>query len=152
MAFQPLRDIADRIININIHVVINTIIQRKEFKDYIIHLNTNDQLFDEGIDSLGVSLGEYSPFTKEAKKEKGLPFDRITLFDEGDFHQSWEVDATNLNADYFEIKADPIKEDGTNLFKEFGINVLGLTEENTSKLSNKLIEAIRIELLRILQG
>jgi len=101
----------------------------------IIRLNTEEQLFFKGVDSNNITLGDYTPFTVEIKKEKGQRFENITLRDTGDFYESFRVRATK---EYFEISADPIKED-TNLFIEFGIDILGLTDESTKKLKEVIL-------------
>jgi len=107
-----------------------------DLKKYIIKLNTIDQLFDDGIDSLGDSLGEYSPFTVELKKIKGQPTDRITLKDTGKFYKTFKIEVKN---DSFFINANPIKEDN-NLFDDFGNEIVGLTEENQIKVSKIILD------------
>jgi len=107
-----------------------------DLKKYIIKLNTIDQLFDDGIDSLGDSLGEYSPFTVELKKIKGQPTDRITLKDTGKFYKTFKIEVKN---DSFFINANPIKEDN-NLFDDFGDEIVGLTEENQIKVSKIILD------------
>lgn len=107
-----------------------------DLKKYIIKLNTIDQLFDDGIDSLGDSLGEYSPFTVELKKIKGQPTDRITLKDTGKFYKTFKIEIKN---DSFFINANPIKEDN-NLFDDFGNEIVGLTEENQIKVSKIILD------------
>ncbi len=107
-----------------------------DLKKYIIKLNTIDQLFDDGIDSLGDSLGEYSPFTVELKKIKGQPTDRITLKDTGKFYKTFKIEVKD---DSFFINANPIKED-TNLFDDFGSEIVGLTEENQKKISKTILD------------
>ena len=113
-----------------------------DLKKYIIKLNTIDQLFDEGIDSLGDSLGEYSISTIEGtssylgKKAKGQPTDRITLKDTGKFYKTFKIEVKN---DSFFINANPIKEDN-NLFDDFGDEIVGLTEENKIKVSKIILD------------
>ena len=113
-----------------------------DLKKYIIKLNTIDQLFDEGIDSLGDSLGEYSISTIEGtssylgKKAKGQPTDRITLKDTGKFYKTFKIEVKN---DSFFINANPIKEDN-NLFDDFGNEIVGLTEENQIKVSKIILD------------
>lgn len=149
MFFEPLKKLANNIIDTNVNRLINTLIEKRDFTELIIDLNTEKQLFNEGIDSLGVKLGEYSPFTKQLKQEKGLPIDRITLFDTGDFYKSFEIVITDLDDPFFLINANPIKDD-TNLFIEYGVDILGLTEQSTRILQNKLQREIKKELTRII--
>ena len=107
-----------------------------DLQNNIIKLNTIDQLFNEGVDSLGYSLGEYSPFTVELKKIKGHPTDRITLKDTGDFYRTFKVEVKD---DSFFINANPIKDD-SNLFDDFGSEIVGLTEENQIKVSKTILD------------
>lgn len=97
------------------------------FRKLIIDLN-QEQLYEYGIDSNGNSLGEYTPYTKQLKQEKGQRIDHITLKDTGDFYNSFQLIFNNSDGS-IQIIADGQKED-TNLFREFGIDILGLTEEN----------------------
>jgi hypothetical protein len=121
----------------------NTAIQQE-----ILDLNRLDQLYDKGIDSAGDSLGEYSPATIEGtanflgKKQKGQRYDHITLNDTGEFYGSFIF---RNKKDEFEIQADALK-DGTDLTESFGNEIVGLTEENKSKLSGWLIEPIQKEI------
>lgn len=108
-------------------------------KNRILMLNTIDQLYNRGVDALNESLGEYSPYTIEEKKKKGHRYANITLRDTGDFYRSFNIEVTLTE---IKITADPIKEDGTNLFEEFGQDVVGLTEENTNIVCQMILERI----------
>lgn len=106
-------------------------------KAKIIQLNTQNQLFDLGIDSTGKKLQSgsfsalannevYAAMTIAIKETKGQPTDRVTLKDKGDFYRSFNVRDT---ADGWEITAKTIKGDD-DLIKEWGPDILGLTDEN----------------------
>ncbi|MES2382471.1 MAG: hypothetical protein V4538_15595 [Bacteroidota bacterium] len=149
--------LAERLKSLKISGLLKVLASNKEFTDLIIELNTRKQLFDEGIDSTGRLLsdigGNYSPNTIEGtsqykgKKAKGLPYDHITLFDTGQFYQSFEV---FLRGTEFVISANTLK-DTTDLVSEWGANILGLTEKSLSILREKakdiLIPYIRKKLL-----
>lgn len=128
----------------------------EEITNLIIRLNTEgedtSQLYELGINSEGVELedigGFYSDVTIELKKEKGQRIDHVTLKDTGDFYMSEEVKATELG---FEFEADPIKDD-TNLFDEWGEEVLGLIPENLQIVIHKMINRYIEETLRIIYG
>ena len=60
-------------------------------KDEIIRLNTYDQLYNEGIDSEEISLGEYALFTQAEKISKGERYDHVTLKDTGAFYDSFII-------------------------------------------------------------
>lgn len=108
---------------------------------------TEEQLFKEGKDGLGVKLPAYSPKTVFIKKLKGQPFDRTTLKDEGIFHNSIKV---KLGKGGILIDSDPIKED-TDLIEVYGEEILFLAEENLTEFRNiylkdDLIDGIRAAL------
>lgn len=118
-------------------------------KDMIIQMNTEDQLEEHGIDSLGRSLGDYSPYTVELKKLAGQRFDHITLKDTGSFYDSWVV---TVMRDAIIINADDTSHYDKPLFQVWGEDVLGLTKENLeilqSVIADRYVEFIANELLR----
>jgi hypothetical protein len=117
-------------------------------KDMIIQMNTEDQLEEDGIDSLGRELGDYSPYTVEIKKMKGQRYDHITLKDTGAFYDSWVV---TVDRDGIDVDADDTSLYDRPLFKVWGEDVLGLTKENLailqSVIAERYIEFIMNELL-----
>ena len=152
--FELVRNKIKYLMQINTSVLIQKIIQEDEIlKAQIIDLNTENQLFEKGIDSLGRTLesigGNYSPYTIQIKLSKGHPTDRITLNDTGAFYNSFKVKAPQ-RAKYIEITANPYK-DGTNIIEEWGGAILGLTTENKEFLANeikiRLLDKIREYLL-----
>lgn len=98
-----------------------------DIKELIIELN-QEQLYNLGEDSEGKSLGTYAPTTVMIKQAQGVPTDRITLKDTGDFYSSFKVFYSN--GEIF-IDADGQKDD-TNLFDEYGEDILGLNDANMS--------------------
>jgi len=103
-------------------------------KDLIVEMNTQDQLYDKGINSQGQDLksigGDYSNVTKNIKSYFNQPYDRITLKDSGDFYRSFKVRVVN---DTIIISADTIK-DEDDLTQRWGTDILGLTQESQQKL------------------
>ncbi len=60
-------------------------------KEVIKQLQTQEQMY-QGRDSKGIDIKPaYADSTIKIKKKKGLPTDRVTLFDTGDFYNSLEV-------------------------------------------------------------
>lgn len=106
--------------------LIQSIILENEY--VITDMNSEDQLYEQGINRLGVNIMDYAPYsplTIEIKKEKGQPYNRVTLRDEGDFEQSFYVEADRQQ---FTIKAADWKTE--DLIQRYGRQILGLTEEN----------------------
>ena len=98
-----------------------------DIQELIIELN-QEQLYNLGEDSEGKSLGTYASTTVMIKQAQGVPTDRITLKDTGDFYSSFKVFYSN--GEIF-IDADGQKDD-TNLFDEYGEDILGLNDANMS--------------------
>lgn len=99
---------------------------------YIVDMNAEEQLFERGINRLGVEIMDYAPYspvTIEIKEAKGQPTNRVTLRDEGDFESSFFLEVGDKQ---FEIKASDFKTE--DLIKKYGRQILGLTDENIAIL------------------
>ena len=104
---------------------------------YIVDMNAEVQLNDQGVNNLGVEISDYEPYSEmtiEIKEAKGQPTDHVTLHDEGDFAASFFIQA---NDKMFEIKASDFKTE--ELIKKYGRQILGLTTENIEELIWKYI-------------
>jgi len=112
--------------------VFKLVLNNTEVKDMIIDLNTEKQLYEKGINSLGRSLGRYSEITIMIKKFEGKPFDRVTLKDTGDFYRTFKVE---VRKGEIVISANTIKDDD-DLIEKYGSEIIGLTDENLEKLIN----------------
>jgi len=115
----------------------------KETKDQIIQMNTEDQLEEDGVFSTGERTGDYADSTKMYKRSKGQRLDHITFKDSGAFYNSWVVEVDSKG---FTIDADGQVSADTNLFKFYGEDILGLTDENRKHIidiiTGKYIEFI----------
>jgi len=144
--FQKLRKLLASIVSLKLDDIAFEIASTQKFKTLVIRLNTEgettSQLYEEGEDSTGRKLedigGGYSPFTIEEKTRKGQPTDRVTLKDTGAFYLSFQVIPFKGG---FRIIADPRKDD-TNLFREWGKDIVGLNDENTQIVINFYKDAI----------
>jgi hypothetical protein len=118
-------------------------------KEDIILMNTEDQLEEFGIDSEGNSLGEYALRTIAEKIEKGHRHDHVTLKDTGAFYDSFVVEVDRSG---FWIIADDVAFYDRPLTEVYGLEILGLTKENTEFVGDLIMENYRIyvkqELLR----
>jgi len=134
---RTLESLANRVKSLNINDMIHELSENTEFMDYIIELNTKNQLYDKGVNSLNVSIGDYSPKTKGIKQEQGQPFDRVTLNDTGAFYESF---ITYFNGKDIVISANVIK-DTSDLISDWGKEILGLNEDSLTllRLKAKLI-------------
>ena len=149
MAFEGVTKLFNAMKLLDDTKILNIILSDKDLQAFIIDLNTDKQLFKKGVDSLGVTLGQYAGTTIEGvegkflgKKEKGQPFAFITLKDTGDFYKTWEFKVNNGG---FILTADPKKEDG-NLFDDFGEKVVGLTKDHLQIVIDIIREKIITEI------
>lgn len=131
---QSIIELKNRVITFNEGLVSGMYIQRiiMDNEAYIVDLNAQDQLYEEGINRLGVSIMDYAPYrplTIAIKEQKGQPTNRVTLRDTGDFESSFYLE---VNDKQFEVKASDWKTEA--LIKKYGRQILGLTDENISSL------------------
>lgn len=113
--------------------IFKLVLDNRFIKDLVTHLNTIEQLQKDRVDSLGAHLGVYSAVTEIITKGRKKAGEFINLDDTGAFYDSWKV---QVKEDSIIIDANPFKED-TNLFDEYGLDVLGLTNENLQIFINE---------------
>lgn len=107
----------------------------KDAQEEVIRLNTEDQLYDEGIDALDRTLGAYSPVTVAIKRSKGQRTDHVTLKDTGAFYDSFQV---KVDRKGFEIIADDTGGYDVALTQTWGNDIIGLTKENVGFMAEWL--------------
>lgn len=95
------------------------------------------QLYEYGINSLGIRIDTYQPYTPytvRIKQEKGQPYDRVTLRDTGDFQKSFGVVFEPVG---FYITATDYKTQ--DLIDKYGEKIFGLTKENRQEVAIKYV-------------
>jgi hypothetical protein len=130
-------------------VIIRQILSDRAILNWIEQANRR-QLF-AGKNSLDVKLsdigGGYSDFTLELHPEKQR--DVVNLYDTGEFHKSITV---TVDTNLLQLDADPIKTDDngneTDLFEEWGEDIIGLNEENLQQLIEVIKTKLIIEILK----
>lgn len=132
-------DLLKRVVQFNDELTSGRLMQKIIWDNeaYIIDINAEEQLFEQGVNRLGVSIMDYAPYspvTIAIKEAKGQPTNRVTLRDEGDFESSFYLEVGDKQ---FEIKASDFKTE--DLIKKYGRQILGLTDENISILIWKYI-------------
>ena len=114
------------------------VLDNEVIKKLIIFLNTDDQLGQDHVDSLGQEL--FNVFTNRSYYSQNDPKGRAgqpyTLNDTGAF---WDSFTVAVQQGRIIIDANPFK-DGDNLFDAYGQDVLGLTDENLQILINEALE------------
>lgn len=126
-------------------IIWNHVFSDKQFQTWILDLIRDDQLTEKGVNEDGKIIGYYTRYTEEltnGRKKAGEPYN---LFDTGDFYKSMVI---LLGTNYFEIDADPIKENA-NLFTKFGEGIIGLTEESLEKLQVETKRRYQLEIERL---
>lgn len=159
LTWGRLSDLINNAKGLDVNQALFFVFSQDHIQLFAIELNTgspnnNDfgQLFLHGVDAEGVNLmqigGDYAPITKDIKRFEGLPFDRITLYQDGDFYRSWEFIPKD---DEFILRADTVKE-GEDLQDRWGSNLVGLTNESISLLNQEVLpELINYILRKLLQ-
>jgi hypothetical protein len=127
-------DLLKRVVKFNDELTSGRLVQKIIWDNeaYIIDMNAEEQLFEQGINRLGVEISDYAPYspvTIAIKEAKGQPTNRVTLRDEGDFESSFFLEVGDKQ---FEIKASDFKTE--DLIKKYGRQILGLTDENIAIL------------------
>lgn len=139
LPFEGLRKTMKTIQDDFVLEVVKSIVE--ENSNEIIELNTEKQLFDQGIGSDGRRLEPpYSNPYKKLKKKLGQPTNRVTLRLEGDFYKSFEV---IIGKEQFRINATDFKTKF--LLKRYGQKIFGLTGSNVTEFNQMVI---RPELLK----
>lgn len=131
---KQLTDLRYRVANFNEALTSGRLIQNIIWDNeaYIVDLNAEEQLYEQGINRLGVEIADYAPYspvTIAIKEAKGQPTNRVTLRDEGDFESSFFLEVGDKQ---FEIKASDFKTE--DLIRRYGRQILGLTDENIAIL------------------
>ena len=149
MFFEALRDKARRIKSIKINKLLKEVWSDPFTQDFIINLNTNEQLFF-GLKSDGTTLPPYrNQDYFEQKKSFGLaPNSLINLRLSGRFYRSFDIIPNSVG---FLIDANTnIYPDSGDFVDVYGLDILGLNETNTSKLARHLQEELQIRIRAIL--
>jgi hypothetical protein len=110
----------------------------KQFEAEILDMNTQEQLFNKGIDADGDSLGKYATLTKQIKAGLGQPTNRVTLKDTGDFHDSFFARFVGKN-----IAIGATDEKAEKLEDRYGKAIYGLTDDNLQEV----IDMVRPEMI-----
>jgi hypothetical protein len=136
--------------SISTELIWRSVLNDSRFREWILDLVRQDQLFDQGIDEDGDIIGVYSEWTELINPEK-VAGDPYTLNDTGDFYRSMHL---IVMKDSFVIDANPIKvdDDGdvTDLFKKYGDGIVGLTNESKEKLAEEMEKRFIEEYKRLL--
>ena len=117
--------------------IFKEVLDTKLVKELIVNLNTEQQLGEEHVDSLGNRL--FNQFTNRTTYATSDPLGRggqpYEVFQTGEYYDSFRVTITNGS---IIIDSNPEKPDG-NLFEMYNPDIEGLTESS----KEALIELVR---------
>lgn len=113
----------------------------KDNEAYMLDLNTDEQLFKKGIDSLGQELAEYRSSDYAALKRILNPSGATDLKLEGDFHESFFIDAKA-----FPIIIDARDGKTPGLVKKYGEDLFGLTLQSLSDFNKHILPDVQLKL------
>lgn len=127
--WDKLRDNLKKLQNGGVEVIVKKLVSKDS--DDIVDFNTDNQLFDKGINNDGTDVEPaYTKLTVSIKKQKGQPTNRVTLKDTGSFHKKFFLDAEK---DGFRIDSTDSKTD--DLVEKYGKKIFGLTDNSKGKVS-----------------
>jgi len=104
-------------------------------KEEILDLNRERQLFDKGIDSLGDALRPYARITIFEKRQRGLPYNRTTLFNYGNFYEGFDYLFRSNKLSIFsrDYKSGELQD-------KYGTSIFGLTPDNERILNYEIVK------------
>ncbi len=107
-------------------------------------LDLNIKQLQSGRDSKGVPLSPpYAPSTVSLKKFKNLPYDRVTLFQEGDFYRGFYLEAIN-----WPLVIDSSDRKTGKLVERYGAPIFGLDRESLRELNSVHIKSEFVRFIR----
>lgn len=107
----------------------------------VIDLNTDNQLFKYGIDSLGEKLKAYRSAEYARLKRVLNPNGVTDLKLEGDFYKGFRVDASR-----FPISITSVDEKAEMLAWKYGEDIYGLTQDSLKLLGEEILSDIQSKL------
>jgi len=131
--FGAIKNITSNAKKLQPEKILHDALDNTQIQADIIALNTDGQLFQQGVFADGRPTGDYAINTivgtaeYKGKIEKGQPYDHITFKDTGALYDSFRF---NNGSDGFVITADTTK-GGIDLEKRDG-KIVGLTDESIS--------------------
>lgn len=139
-------DLFERIKKLDESKILRQVWEDPFVQDKIIELNTIEQLFKKSERSDGKLLPPYALSSYKQAKGRLAPTDRINLRLSGDFYSSFVVIP---NSTGFNIDANTnLYPDSGDFIEIYGLDILGLTVENTQVLG-QFIKDIFIEKVRL---
>jgi len=142
--------IARNAANLDVGDMFMRVFAQPDKQQLVITLNQQKQLFEEGVNSMNVIIGTYSPATEQMTGGEKRAGQHYTLLDTGAFYESFKI--VSVTKESFTIDANGNKGD-ENLFEKYGQEILGLTDESKERLAKLITSEISfLTLQQILKG
>lgn len=140
--FDVIKRVCQNISLLDRDRILMEIFDKPDIQEFVIRLQKT-QMYDEGIDSKGITLGDYS---EASVKIFGKRPGHIQVYDTGQFYESIKI---KNEPDQKIIEANTIKVawDGAVDLLDRWANLLGLTENSLSQL-REYVKPIFIEIVR----
>lgn len=115
--------------------------------DEVVEFN-REQMNEKGVDKTGRQIRpKYTPFTVSVKRQKGQPFDRVTLRDTGEFQSRMHL---QIQRDTFGISSDDYKT--SSLVEKYGEDIFGLTSESKRQAWNDFLASGVVNSIKKITG
>ena len=159
MFFDPLRNLANEIIQTDINKIVNSILKNTDFNQFVLDLNRIDQLFEQGIQidgspvtSSGPNNGTYSKASeslsqglsfkyKDSSTKRKIAGEPFNFVNTGEWFNSFRL---IIKDDSFIIQA--VNVHGIDMEAAYG-QLLGLTDESMQELINAIAPILRQRLI-----
>lgn len=149
--FGALKKVISNVNKLNSGVLLKKVLDGNTQLQYdIIQLNTQKQLYEQGVFADGMPTGTYTKSTIygtskfEGKIAKGQPYDHVTFKDTGAMYESERIKITN---DGFIMSMNTIK-GGEDLNERYGHEIEGLTQESKAQVGEWVLPSFRDETLK----
>ena len=149
---QMLNDLLRKAVNLSIENIFKEIFSMRDIQTFVIERNRLRLQKGENTDGSKIKntitgKDNYSYSTQQIYAKIGrriMAGSNYTMKYSGDFYNS--INIQNINENYFEIDADPIKSNGTNLFKTYGDFLIGASDEDFELLREKVLPLVNEKL------
>lgn len=121
-------------------IPVGDIVRKAVEQNKSIAEDLNADQMNSGLNSKNQPITpEYTEFTKQIKRAKGQPTNRVTLRDEGDFHRSLFLESVS---DGFSFSSNDPK--APDLAEKYGDDIFGLNGRSEEELSEQIKDDLSV--------
>lgn len=111
----------------------------KNNQKFVVNLNREQMLDGKDANDAPITPG-YAASTKERKRRLGQPTNKVTFFEQGEFHGKMF-----LKDDREGIEIDSNSNTTKFLVKRSGSDIFGITDKNADKIGDKILPELQRE-------